>query len=80
MGNSKDNFFVDNRFRKNDLSDKSSSIIATVHYSGSAPSRSYNNIHYPDSFSNRVFAKDINVTHITFKDTSNGSSWAVNRK
>ena len=80
MGNSKDNFFIDNQFRRNKLADKESSIIATVHYPGSAPSRSYDNIHYPDTFSNRVFAQNINVTHITFKDMSNGSSWIVNRK
>jgi hypothetical protein len=71
-------FKVKSQFRKSDLSLKASSIEAEVHFVNE-DTKVYDNVHYPGAFSNKVFQRNMNATHVVFKDKSNNSSWVVNR-
>jgi len=71
--------FVEDKFRKNKLVEKETSIIAEVHQLH-GPIKSYTNIHYPSSLSKRIFRDSTKVTHIVFKNTSDGSEWTVTKE
>ena len=72
MSEKQDKFFVGHEFRKNNLAQKDSPIVAEVHCPGK-PIKSYVNIHYPKALAKKVFKESPATTHIIFKNTISGS-------
>lgn len=71
-------YAVEDKFRKNKLSEEKTSIKAEVYEPGK-PTKVYTNIHFPNGFANRTFLQNEGVTHIIMIDENDNSQWEIKR-
>jgi hypothetical protein len=72
-------FKVARQYRTNALSDSESPITIEVHYSDGRDSRVYDNVHFPDKFTKKIFDLNETATRVIVRDSSNSTEETINR-
>ncbi len=72
-------FKVARKYRTNALSDSESPITIEVHYSDGRASRVYDNVHFPERFTKKIFDLNKTAIQVIIKDSSNSTEETINR-
>lgn len=71
-------FKVGDSFRTSDLSQIKTSCEVWAIY-GNGDTKIYDNVHYPHSFSKRIFTNDSEVDHIIVKNLSENTEYRIDK-